>query len=52
MSATGINHVSVHAADPDVSEAFYRELTRRPRRTHEEKNKPPLCVLVLFVTSC
>jgi lactoylglutathione lyase len=33
MSATGINHVSVHAADLDVSEAFYRELfgvTRLP----------------------
>ena len=25
MSATGINHVSVHAADLDASEAFYRE---------------------------
>jgi catechol 2,3-dioxygenase-like lactoylglutathione lyase family enzyme len=33
MTATGINHVSVHAADLDVSEAFYRELfgvTRLP----------------------
>jgi lactoylglutathione lyase len=33
MSAIRINHVSVHAADLDVSEAFYRELfgvTRLP----------------------
>ncbi|HEY8812980.1 MAG TPA: VOC family protein [Candidatus Dormibacteraeota bacterium] len=33
MSATGINHVSVHAADLDASEEFYSELfgvTRLP----------------------
>ena len=33
MSATGINHVSIHAADLDASEAFYGEffgLTRIP----------------------
>ena len=28
MSATGINHVSVHAADLDASEAFYREFAQ------------------------